>query len=263
MTAGPSANGNNATSAANEAVGTRDLTEVLASLSKLGKQLKGAGAGNAADRIERAAAMVAADDVHAVTFEELIRVIDPELVIDERADACGRLWRKKDAKDERHFFSRLWGLRRSVRLAQWARNTAALLPLIFTWSALGLAARDYNLDLQANKSDTGKPFLLLWQQGFNGHFLAFGWVAAIDAILLVGVVALTWWVHRVEQSTQEFDTSIWDRVGEIEEAMGYGASRTPVTAEDWAHAIDGIIKKAYRDTADLAEASKVILRDTS
>jgi hypothetical protein len=262
-----SVTGNNANPPSNDAPAPVDprLSKAVARLNELGRQLRGIGAAGAAIRIESAAEK-AVDDTQTVSFDDLERFIDPELVIDERADACGRLRPKKDTPDTsgtRPSFSRLLGLRRSARLAHWARNTAALLPLIFTWSLLGWAAWEYELDLHSRTGDLGKPFLLLWQQGFADHFLPFGWVAAIDAIFLLGVVALTWWVHRVEKSAEEFTTSLWDAVGGLEEAMGGGAGRSPVTAEDWAQKVDRIIRQAFSENKKMAEESKETLRAAS
>jgi hypothetical protein len=220
------------------------------------------GATAAAGRVIRATEMIS-DDIHTYSIEDLERVIDPELVIDERADVCGRLWPKKESSDTRGVFSRLWGLRSSTRLAHWARNTAALLPLIFTWSALGWATWEYELDLHNAKGEIGKPFLLLWQQGFTDHFLPFGWVAALDALFLLGVVALTGWVHRVERSADEFATSLWSTVGGLEKAIGSGSIRNPVTAQDWAREVDRIIRQAYDDNRKLTANSEKILSDAS
>ncbi len=207
-------------------------------LESLGNELHGIGATRAASRMTRVAGIIRANP-RTLNFADLERIIDPERVIDERADACG--WR------------------RSVRLAHWWRNIWVLFPITFTWFMLGWAALEYRSYLHGHPGDDGKPFLLLWQQGLGGNVLPFGWAAAINVILLAFVMGLTWWVHWTESSTEKFATSVYDAVGDLAEAVSRGAGGTPRTAEDWAREVDRIIHEAFTKTGQLAEQGEKVL----
>jgi hypothetical protein len=89
-------------------------------------------------------------------------------------------------------------LPKSVRAAHISRNVAALLPLIFTWIMLGLAAQRYSNYINHDPRTADEPFLLLWQQGFGTGFPSFEFVTLIDFALLALVVVLTYWVHWAE-----------------------------------------------------------------
>lgn len=98
----------------------------------------------------------------------------------------------------------------SRRLSAW-RNVIALLPLLLTWLALGLAAFDYHDQLSAsNLSEAerakllGTPFLDLWQSGFGGRlWLTFARTAIIDLILLSILVMVTILMHVREGGEQK------------------------------------------------------------
>ncbi len=76
------------------------------------------------------------------------------------------------------------------------RNFGILLPLLWTWTAIGVGIGAYN-DLLATTDVNeariiGAPFIEQWAGGFGGRtWITFQWVALIDAILILVVVVLS------------------------------------------------------------------------
>lgn len=85
---------------------------------------------------------------------------------------------------------------------EWTRNFLVLLPIFLTWFELSHATNHYRILVERDRTVIDQPFLLLWEQGFNGlhsgfPFMTFSQLAALDAALLLGVVILTMWVHYI------------------------------------------------------------------
>lgn len=87
----------------------------------------------------------------------------------------------------------------SIDIADKVRNVLVFLPIFLTWFALYEAVRAYGRYVQSNPDEIRKPFLLLWQQGFDGDMgffsATFSTVAIIDALIIALIIALTFYVH--------------------------------------------------------------------
>jgi hypothetical protein len=66
-------------------------------------------------------------------------------------------------------------------------------PLLLTWSGLALATRAYEALLRTDPAQASRPFLQLWQTGFDGRltgWLAFGHVVETAAVAIAVLMAL-------------------------------------------------------------------------
>lgn len=101
---------------------------------------------------------------------------------------------------------------RSIEVADKLRNVLVLVPILLTWWALGSAVSNYASYMKANP-ESGTPFLVLWEQGFDGR--AAWWapslshVAFVDAILIGIIIIITLYTHgrREEQEDNIADTA--------------------------------------------------------
>lgn len=82
------------------------------------------------------------------------------------------------------------------------RNVLVLVPIFVTWAGLSWAATSYSMAIAAKPALAEQPFLLLWEQGFDGLGLwgpgfrvPLSLVAAVDAVVVLLIAALTWVVH--------------------------------------------------------------------
>ena len=105
---------------------------------------------------------------------------------------------------------RLWS-QRLARL-EWLRNMLALAPVLLTWIGLMVAADGYRAAIAADETLVDRPFLLLWQQGFEGHGswladrLTLGRLALLDAAVIGLMIVITWSIHgetNIRQATRE------------------------------------------------------------
>lgn len=105
------------------------------------------------------------------------------------------------------------------------RNLLVLLPVPLTWFGLMYGAVGYSAAIAAQPSLISRPFLLLWEQGFEGlvgppwsvlSFLTFSHIAVGDVVVLLLVLLLTWQIHTEvnvrqaarERSAREIETSL-------------------------------------------------------
>jgi hypothetical protein len=87
--------------------------------------------------------------------------------------------------------SQIWGF------LEVARNVLVFAPIALTWYGLSTATDAY-ARLLGQQPDLGnKPFLLLWEQGFNGvgNSIVFSTLAGIDASLIGILIVLTLAIH--------------------------------------------------------------------
>ena len=157
-----------------------------------------------------------------------------------------------------------------VRGAHMWRNLIALVPLLVTWLALGLASREYRNELTRVPADATKPFLLLWEQGFGHHdwwYPTFAKIALVDFVILLMVLWQTWRVHQREntedRSRTEVMHSLWSALDALKVAVDQSRPRPPATAEDWADAARHIIADAMKQTKLLSESSKQAIEEAS
>ncbi|HEX6796300.1 MAG TPA: hypothetical protein VF116_01150 [Ktedonobacterales bacterium] len=148
--------------------------------------------------------LIAVDpEVDSLRFDVIRDIVGPQQVLDELDHSRGGTSRK---------------------LSAW-RNVFALLPLLLTWLALGLASLAYHQELAADSKLIGTPFLDLWQTGFGGRLgLTFAGTALIDLVLLTILVILTAWLHLAEGLEQRAATDV---VGRLNDAL----ARLAITME--------------------------------
>ena len=115
------------------------------------------------------------------------------------------------------------------------RNLLVLVPILVTWLGLMYAASAYSAAVSSDPSLYDRPFLLLWEQGFNGYRgpfaflgnLTLSMVAAIDVTVIALILGLTWFVHgqtsvaaaAATEETRELEsrlqTSLWEATLEL------------------------------------------------
>ncbi|QXJ21486.1 hypothetical protein AGRA3207_002345 [Actinomadura graeca] len=150
------------------------------------------------------------------------------------------------------------------RIVGW-RNATALLPLMITWIALAVASWDYQRTVRAHPELTTQPFLVLWQRRFDGSPLpTFAETALLSFVLLLAVLALTVWAHRLESAANaelaEVGALADDALDHLGLTVESGDVKPPENAREWAEAAQRVltetqemIRLAVRDTARLAE----------
>ena len=110
------------------------------------------------------------------------------------------------------------------------RNVMILVPIMLTWFALAQAVRDYSNFIEANPDQIGQPFLLLWQQGFNGaaswHSPSFSAVAIADAMVILLIVVITFFAHgRREEREEDIAMTARDFQAHLDNALGEATVR--------------------------------------
>ncbi|MCO5215858.1 MAG: hypothetical protein M9950_06845 [Thermomicrobiales bacterium] len=101
---------------------------------------------------------------------------------------------------------------KSIEVADKLRNVLVLVPILLTWWALGSAVSNYASYMKANP-ESATPFLVLWEQGFDGRAAWFApslsHVAFVDAILIGVIIIITFYTHgrREEQEDNIADTA--------------------------------------------------------
>jgi hypothetical protein len=107
------------------------------------------------------------------------------------------------------------------------RNVLVFAPIAVTWYGLSVAAPAYANLLTQRPELASKPFLLLWEQGFEGApgVLTFGAVAATDATLIVILIVLSLAVHfRADIRDVATRTRALLRESEIRGLLGHATS---------------------------------------
>jgi len=103
------------------------------------------------------------------------------------------------------------------------RNFAILLPLLWTWAAIGFAITAFNGLLESvdpnEASLVGAPFIEQWAKGFGGRTsISFSVVAYVDALLILVVVALSIYVgfqqKRLDVRIEEERSEKWNELRE-------------------------------------------------
>ena len=205
--------------------------------------LYSAGAQHAVMRLQ-----TAAQHVDELPFDALYRLIDPERAIDELEQAQAR----------------------RARSLSLLRNIFALAPLILTWGALALATIAYQRELAANANNPDiytKPFLDLWETGFNGVTpFTFSLTAGTDCVLLACVVILTFLTHRAEvqaaRRTQAISAQLDDLLEQLAVVVNQRIHLAPnAQPRDWVEAVQQVIQQATKETARLMQANQDVVAE--
>jgi hypothetical protein len=116
--------------------------------------------------------------------------------------------------------SRLWAVLEVIR------NVLVFAPIAVTWFGLSIAATAYAELLTARPDLVSRPFLLLWQEGFDGRlFLNFSTLAIIDASLIGVLIVLSLALHiRSEVRDAQVRTKALLKESEIRALLGHVSS---------------------------------------
>ncbi len=112
--------------------------------------------------------------------------------------------------------SRLWAVLEVVR------NVLVFAPIAVTWFGLSIAATAYAELLTARPDLVSRPFLLLWQEGFDGRLgLNFSTLAITDASLIGVLIVLSLALHvRSEIRDAQVRTKALLKESEIRALLG-------------------------------------------
>jgi hypothetical protein len=116
--------------------------------------------------------------------------------------------------------SRLWAVLEVIR------NVLVFAPIAVTWFGLSIAATAYAELLTARPDLVSRPFLLLWQEGFDGRLLLnFSTLAIIDASLIGVLIVLSLALHiRSEVRDSQVRTKALLKESEIRALLGHVSS---------------------------------------
>ncbi|GCE51277.1 hypothetical protein EI42_03433 [Thermosporothrix hazakensis] len=115
------------------------------------------------------------------------------------------------------------------------RNVLILVPLMITWYGISGAISAYGELVQADERKSTLPFILLWQQGFDGRLngvQAFGTIATADFIILFCVVILTVvsaYLTSLSRQKREEDADKLERLL----MHGLAGARLCLTTKNW------------------------------
>lgn len=112
--------------------------------------------------------------------------------------------------------SRLWAVLEVIR------NVLVFAPIAVTWFGLSIAATAYAELLTARPDLVSRPFLLLWQEGFDGRLpLNFSTLAITDASLIGVLIVLSLALHiRSEVRDPQVRTKALLKESEIRALLG-------------------------------------------
>ena len=116
--------------------------------------------------------------------------------------------------------SRLWAILEVIR------NVLVFAPIAVTWFGLSIAASAYAQLLGERPDLVSRPFLLLWQEGFNGRLLLnFSTLAITDASLIGVLIVLSLALHiRSEVRDTQVRTQALLKESEIRALLGHVSS---------------------------------------
>jgi len=107
------------------------------------------------------------------------------------------------------------------------RNTLVFAPIAVTWFGLATASAAYEVLLKARPELISRPFLLLWQESFEGTsaVLSFSTLAIIDASLIVLLIVLSLMIHvRADVRDVSTRTRVLLRESELRLLLGHALS---------------------------------------
>ena len=141
--------------------------------------------------------------------------------------------------------STLWAL------LEVARNVLVFAPIAVTWYGLSVASVAYAKLLEQRPEFITRPFLLLWQEGFDGApgVLNFSTVAEIDASLIGLLIVLSLALHlRSELRDPQARTRALLKESEIRGLIGHATSlaSTDISGPDAGELLDEMVAEERR-----------------
>lgn len=139
-------------------------------------------------------------------------------------------------------------------------------PIAVTWFAISRASNAYRDLVRSDSRAAETPFLILWQNGFEGNldsWLTLEWVGLIIASLIVLVIGLTIYVshktERLDDRTTARRSQLERRVdAAVADAMVYLAERRRADPER----IEEVLGSSTRALADAAVAARDAVADS-
>jgi len=124
--------------------------------------------------------------------------------------------------------SAIWGF------VEVARNVLVFAPIAVTWYGLSIATDAYAKLLGEKPDLVTRPFLLLWQEGFEGlvGFLRFSTLAIIDASLIGLLIVLSLLIHfRIDVRDVAMRTRVLLKESEIRGLLAHTLSLSSADAD--------------------------------
>lgn len=102
---------------------------------------------------------------------------------------------------------------RSVRVIDGVRSPLIFMPIAVTWLGIWDASNAHDQLRIDDPEQAARPFLPLWQEGFDGlSIVTLGQIALVDATLIALAVILTFFLSIADESQQRKAAKLSDRV---------------------------------------------------
>ncbi len=151
------------------------------------------------------------------------------------------------------------------------RNVFSLAPLIVTWGALFSAVNTYQEDLAMHITDRTRPFLELWQSGFNGiTWVTFTVAAGFDVILLFLYLLFILLTHQIDSRAHSVSTKFAKKLQGIDEKLMKVIATDGVThivdqsgVDKVADAVQKVVQKAVDASTKIATAAEQSIKQVT
>lgn len=119
-----------------------------------------------------------------------------------------------------------------INFIEWIRNVLVLVPITYTWLELSIATSNYRRYIDLFPEKINQPFLLLWENGFQGLTpqtgATFSELAKFDFVLLTIIIIITLIVHfqkdvkegNAINKAQALRTQTEEVLWELEQVLG-------------------------------------------
>jgi hypothetical protein len=154
----------------------------------------------------------------------------------------------------------------AIDAADRIRQVLVLVPIFLTWFALWEASKAYQRQIQNDPDAVSKPFLLLWQDGFGGELRGFSprfsTVAIIDAMIILAIILLTFFVHgrreskeeQVAQTAEQLQTDLDNALAEATVALAQDRGNRPAQL---ARSVERLAERFDRNSQELLTRLRV------
>ncbi len=151
------------------------------------------------------------------------------------------------------------------------RNVFSLAPLIVTWGALFFAVNAYQQDLTIYAADRTRPFLELWQSGFNGTtWVTFTVAAGVDVVFLFLYLLFILLTHQIDRRAHSISTRFAQRLQSVAEKLLKIIATDGVThivdqsgVDKVADAVQKVVQKAVDASTNIATAAEQSIKQVT